>query len=316
MKHTTGKYAPNASTEECLSCTKIDRASDPGATECVCSSGEYVDGKGKCRKCTEGMNCGSIGNDLSSLTLEKGYWRPCSLSTAEVLDCPITEACVADPTSDNVSACGCLDGNEGILCAVCSEGYYRASKYKVCEECGSRGEAILSAFGVSVAMVLALVIFVVINRKAPNGLLRPFIDLVQKVTVMLLFDAPFPAALVAMGRILDGLSFGIEVVSPQCAGLDSDFYTMYGYTVAVLILLIVGMLLPALVAKFRKGWSWDELVQSEDAGRVFRDLFVVVLLIHPSVSGKSMEFFRCRQVDGEPYLMVSADDVRLRHTTF
>ena len=302
--------------EECSSCLKLDLASDPGATECVCSSGEYVNDKGKCRKCTEGMKCDSIGNDLSMLTLEEGYWRPCSLSTAEVLDCPVAEACIADPTTDNVSACGCLGGNEGILCAVCSKGYYRASKYNVCEECGSRGEAILSAFGFSVAMAIALIIFVAINRKAPNGLLRPFIDLVQKVTVMLLFDAPFPAALVAMGQVLDGLSFGIEVVSPQCAGLGSDFYTMYGYTVLVLILLIVGMLLPALVNKFRKGWSWNEMMQSKEAGRVFRDLFVVVLLIHPSVSGKSMEFFRCRQVDGESYLMVRAHKVLLRLGAF
>ena len=34
-----------------------------------------------------------------------------------------------------------------------------------------------------------------------------------------------------------------------------------------------------------------------------RDLFVVVLLLHPTVSGRAMEFFRCREIDGVSYLM-------------
>ena len=34
-----------------------------------------------------------------------------------------------------------------------------------------------------------------------------------------------------------------------------------------------------------------------------RDLFVVVLLLHPTVSGKAMEFFRCRTIDDVSYLM-------------
>jgi hypothetical protein len=35
----------------------------------------------------------------------------------------------------------------------------------------------------------------------------------------------------------------------------------------------------------------------------FRDLFVVVLLLYPTVSGKAMEFFRCQRIDGVAYLM-------------
>ena len=34
-------------------------------------------------------------------------------------------------------------------------------------------------------MVIALVLFILINRRAPSGLLRPFINLVQQLTVML-----------------------------------------------------------------------------------------------------------------------------------
>ena len=60
----TGKYAPNASTEECLSCLKLGRASSAGATECVCTTGEYIDDDGECRK---PLNSHSSVDDASQL---------------------------------------------------------------------------------------------------------------------------------------------------------------------------------------------------------------------------------------------------------
>ena len=49
-----------------------------------------------------------------------------------------------------------------------------------------------------------------------------------------------------------------------------------------------------------------EMVKSPSSAVAMRDLFVVVLLLHPTVSGMAMEFFRCRTIDGETYLMVRA----------
>ena len=65
-----------------------------------------------------------------------------------------------------------------------------------------------------------------INRKAPNGMLRPLINLVQQLTVMLAFNAPFPKALTDLYKVLAGLSVGVEVVSPQCAGVGSTCYSL------------------------------------------------------------------------------------------
>ena len=224
------------------------------------------------------------------------------MTSDEVLKCPIPGACLST-ASNRTNGSTCLEGNEGALCAVCAADHYRPSAYSVCEPCGDATVAALSAFGVFFAMVIALVVFVNVNRRAPNGLLRPFIDLVQKVTVMLLFEAPFPKALIEAGKVMSGLSFGVEVASPQCAGLGSGYYSLFGLTVVGLILMCLSMLAFPIIAKFKNGWTWGEMASSKIGTQSFRDLFVVVLLVYPTVSGKAMEFFRCRKIDGEQYLM-------------
>ena len=152
-------------------------------------------------------------------------------------------------------------------------------------------------------MALALGLFIVVNRKAPNGLLRPFIDLVQKVTVMLMFDAPFPKALTDLYKVLAGMSLGIEVASPQCTGVGSNYYATFGWTVLCLLLIVAALLIRPVWAKLRTGQTAGEVLLSTQGAAAMRDLFVVVLLLHPTVSGKAMEFFRCREIDGVPYLM-------------
>merc|ERR1712034_98165 len=98
-------------------------------------------------------------------------------------------------------------------------------------------------------MVVGLVLFVAVNRRAPSGLLRPFINLVQTLTVMLMFDAPFPESLLKVGRALSGLSLGVEVASPQCAGLPSGYYANFASTVLLLLLVSGGMMVVPLRAK-------------------------------------------------------------------
>ena len=113
----------------------------------------------------------------------------------------------------------CVKGNEGVMCAVCkslgglsrcsevhvthaarspllpragSSGYYRAGAFSPCEKCGDDSWAMLSAFLVLVGMIIVLAVFIAINRRAPSGLIRPFINLVQQLTVMLARNAPLP----------------------------------------------------------------------------------------------------------------------------
>ena len=124
-----------------------------------------------------------------------------------------------------------------------------------------------------------------------------------------MFSAPFPKALVGLYKVLAGASLGIEVASPQCAVGSTNFYALFLSTLVGLgLVMLVLMARPfATVAQKRRDSGFraavSEVVVSDEGGRAFRDVFVVVLLLHPSISGKAMEFFRCRTIDDVPYLM-------------
>ena len=297
-----GKHAPSPDAEDCKTCDASHPTyltSLPGAVACICLPGKFKSTGGACLPCSEGMDCVAAGSDVSALQLKRGHWRPSDASD-EVLPCPIPAACAPGNATDER---GCVPGNEGVMCALCSKDFYRPSPFVPCEACGGRGASIASALAILLVMLVGLGLFVYVNRKAPSGLLRPFINLVQTLTVMLMFDAPFPEALVKMGKALSGLSLGVEVASPQCAGLPSGYYANFTSTVLTLLLVCAGMMAVPLWAKRRNGWTWGELALSPKGALGFRDLFVVVLLLHPTVSGKAMEFFRCQRIDGVSYLM-------------
>ena len=125
-----------------------------------------------------------------------------------------------------------------------------------------------------------------------------------------MFSAPFPQPLVDLYKVLAGVTLGIEVASPQCAVDGMSYYVLFSATIVGLILtmlvLVAGPLAAVAQKRAEKGVraAVREAIVSEKGGGAFRDLFVVVLLLHPSVSGKAMEFFRCREIGGVPYLMV------------
>ena len=97
-----------------------------------------------------------------------------------------------------------------------------------------------------VVCILALSLLLYLNRKATSGVIRPFINLMQYITVLLQYDAPWPVVLVKMGQILQSLSFNFMSVgysSPACIdGVTLNFYTKFLSLVVgtvVLIILIV-----------------------------------------------------------------------------
>ena len=106
---------------------------------------------------------------------------------------------------------------------------------------------------------------------------------------MMLFNSSFPKQLVSLGRYLGALSFNLDVVAPECAGFDTTFYGKFAATVGLLASLCGAMLVPLLRTKVANGWTVDMTLESEPAGVVFRDIFVIVLMVHPSVSGQFMQ---------------------------
>ena len=111
-----GKHAPHEESETCAACP-MHRTSEAGAAECGCEPGRYEMPDGNCTLCTDGMECGLAGTSLGAMSLTEGHWR-LSAETSLVLSCTAPDACMggANATADD----GCLEGNEGVLCAVCA----------------------------------------------------------------------------------------------------------------------------------------------------------------------------------------------------
>ena len=84
--------------------------------------------------------------------------------------------------------------------AVCAPGYARSKASEPCQQCGPAAEAWGGASLSTVAMLVLLVLMLVINRRAPSSVLRPLVNFAQTLSIMLLFDAPWPEAVVAIGR--------------------------------------------------------------------------------------------------------------------
>ena len=123
-----------------------------------------------------------MGNEASSLVVTNGYFRP-SERTTEIVPCPVADACIGG--AGVVGNNSCLVGNTGVLCAICSDGFYRPSAFVPCQPCGNEALAFFSALCALLGMGLGVWIFIMVNRRAPSGLLRPFINLVQQLVVML-----------------------------------------------------------------------------------------------------------------------------------
>ena len=102
---------------------------------------------------------------------------------------------------------------------------------------------------------------------------------------------------------MGSLSLGVDFVNPKCAGLGSGYYMRFGATVLVICVLILVALFPLVLAAARDKWSVRATLNSPLGARSFRDLFVLMLLVHPGASGLAMEFFRCIDIEGVSYLM-------------
>jgi hypothetical protein len=84
------------------------------------------------------------------------------------------------------TATPCLPGNHGVLCAVCDPNHARYGSTKPCKKCSSPAAAWGWAVGAAILIAIVLALVMVANRKSPTGLLRPIIDLVHRLTVMLM----------------------------------------------------------------------------------------------------------------------------------
>lgn len=136
--------------EEDADCRSLDpnavpmRADPTDVLSCVCARGYYDEGDAAidCRRCMAAAECELPGVTLAMLQLEAGYWRSGERST-QVLRCGSrdsgTHCCTGEPASP------CSEGNEGPLCALCSDGWGPPSSGAAgqCVRCdGNSGSAV------------------------------------------------------------------------------------------------------------------------------------------------------------------------------
>jgi uncharacterized membrane protein YgcG len=145
-----------------------------------------------------------------------------------------------------------------------------------------------------------LVLFLVVNRKAPDGVLRPLISAAQQMMVIMLFPVDWPDSIKALGTVFSGISLDfVNLMSPACLGVPLNFYWRYGLLVLGTTF-VLGM--PWLVSYLRhrnNAEKWEGAVKAR-----IRDTFLLVLLFHPTVSGQTFYHFRCQPVGNTSYLMV------------
>ena len=189
------------------------------------------------------------------------------------------------------------------MCTLCSPRYQRINMAQPCKACGTPGEAIAWAIGGAFISVAGLVVLLYLNRKAPNGALRPFINFVQYISVMLMYNAPWPALLIQLFKVLQSLNMDvISFVSPSCAGATVNYYTKFSAMTGAMCVVIFAMWVPVLKALVQ-GEAWHSDAVHDRKGSALRDTFILVLLLHPTVSGEAFQLFRCRTIEGTTYLM-------------
>jgi hypothetical protein len=135
----------------CRACERVLPGSTTDTTtasRCLCPPATYLShARGRCVACPAGADCGGrVGLTALPFTVRDGYWR--AFNESEVLEaCPVAEACVRG---------ACEAGAGGVLCSVCTSGYYKLSTGR-CAPCQSRLAAVSATV---VAIVLALLLLV------------------------------------------------------------------------------------------------------------------------------------------------------------
>eukprot|EP00947_MAST-08B_sp_MAST-8B-sp1_P001648 g1648.t1 len=330
---------------ECLNCSKGWFSSKPGSAVCTnCEAGEDTLGNGaeacvcggnfyywpptrSCAKCLDDeMDCSSaVGLSISSVPIKDGFWRSNTMSN-NIKACPVAEACTNST---------CASGHEGPFCMVCSPGYSRWQRGGLCQPCPAElGWGIVRSVASLVLVVGLLVLFLRLNRKAPNGAIKPFINASQMIQVLLMFEVDWPDSFGTLVSIFGSINLdAVALASPTCMGIPFDYHRRLASMVGVTALVLIAPWLYAFIEKrirrhCRGNFCWcnsrcgrlfqrlcgaeDEVDEDANAsarlhratsawettmGYCLRDTILCILLVHPTLSGYALNFFNCRFVE-------------------
>ena len=73
-----------------------------------------MDENGECRECPDGTECDAVGNELGSLMVEAGYFRPSPISKS-IYKCPLGETSCPGGNATGDALCDASHGYTGPL---------------------------------------------------------------------------------------------------------------------------------------------------------------------------------------------------------
>ncbi|GMH53804.1 hypothetical protein TrST_g8087 [Triparma strigata] len=122
-----GKFAEREGSVECKFCNtdeviKGSITAECGTTSksgCICPAGKYLNNEtSTCVTAPEGVKETVEGMNVTTMNLEKGFWRTES-GSSDILMCLAEDHCLGGPNPEEQ----CKEGHIGPLCAVCDDGY-------------------------------------------------------------------------------------------------------------------------------------------------------------------------------------------------
>eukprot|EP00947_MAST-08B_sp_MAST-8B-sp1_P006231 g6231.t1 len=270
-----------------------------------------------CLACPEGIKCDAAGSNLADLALDAGMWRA-GPGDRNFLRCPVPEACVGGTGSSNIASNAtttnqnatssslanttttpsgyCLTGHHGPLCAICDSGYSRWSNTVLCSKCPEdMAPSILAAIGAAIGLGLLLFVCLYFNRRAPNGVLRPLINAAQNLVVVMMFPVEWPDSIKGLSAALSGINLDfVQIASPACLGMPVSYYGRLASMVVITGLIVGTPWLVSWLQHRRDAEKWAAAIKLR-----MRDTFLLVVLLHPTISGQAFYLFRCRAVNYE-----------------
>eukprot|EP00947_MAST-08B_sp_MAST-8B-sp1_P003253 g3253.t1 len=159
--------------------------------------------------------------------------------------------------------------------------------------------SILAAIGAAIGLGALLFVCLFFNRRAPNGVLRPLINAAQNLVVVMMFSVDWPESIKTLERIVSGINLDfVQIASPACLGMPVSFYGRF-LSLVLLCAAVIGFpWLASYLRHRRSAAKWAGSIKDR-----LRDTFLLVVLLHPTVSGQSFYTFRCRLVNETWYLM-------------
>ena len=170
----------------------------------------------------------------------------------------------------------------------------------MCSECPEDvTPSVIAAIGAAIGLLLLLIACLFFNRRAPNGVLRPLINAAQNLVVIMMFPVDWPESVKTFQRIISGINLDfVQIASPACLGMPVSFYGRFISMIVISAAVIGAPWLISYLQHRRNAAKWVEAIKLR-----LRDTFLLVVLLHPTVSGQSFYHFRCRLVDDKWYLM-------------